>query len=46
MKRELSMFWKKIKPSFWLEAIALAVISVFVYAVHLSGVSVYSDDWF
>ncbi len=40
------MFWKKFKESPWLEVTALAVISVFVYAVHIGGFSYYRDDWY
>jgi len=46
MKPELSMSWKKIKESPWLETAALVIISIFVYLIHVGKFSYYRDDWY
>ena len=46
MKPELSMSWKKIKESRWLETAALVIISMFVYLIHVGKFSYYRDDWY
>jgi hypothetical protein len=46
MKPESSMSWKKIKESLWLETVALMIISIFVYLIHVGRFSYHGDDWY
>jgi hypothetical protein len=46
MKPELSISWKKVKESLWLETTALVIISIFVYLIHVGKFSYYRDDWY
>ncbi|HET9905743.1 MAG TPA: hypothetical protein VFQ23_03860 [Anaerolineales bacterium] len=43
---QISARSKVLKNTAWTEIIALVVISVFVYLIHISSFSYYRDDWY
>jgi hypothetical protein len=46
LKRERSVLLENFKAGIWLEIVALAAISGFVYLVHAGSLSYFRDDWY